>query len=154
MKSFKFTLQAVRAVRERAEQSALREYVATLRVLEEAKNRSEAVEEEIAQAWKTLQGDSPSMEMARLQDSCEVLQERRRESASDLEAARQKAKRAFTRYLAAHQACVTVEQCCRNQKRRPEHGRVRRKEKAIDRLAQRSLSLASLICRSRGTLWN
>jgi flagellar export protein FliJ len=158
MKPFKFTLQAVRTVREREEQSALREYVATLRALEEAKRRYEAVEEQILMAWddfrQALQTDSSSVEITRVQDDCEMLQERRRELESALQAARQKANRAFTRYLAAHQACALVEQCVQNQSHRHEHERPKRQQKGIDDLAQRSLSLANLICRSRGTIWN
>jgi len=158
MKPFKFTLQAVRTVREREEQSALRDYVATLRALEEAKHRYEVVQEQIAAAWddfrQALEADSPSVEITRVQDYCEMLQERRRELESALQAARQKANCAFTRYLAAHQACATVEQSFRNQKPRHQHKRLRHEQKVIDDLAQRSLSLARLICRSRGTIWN
>jgi flagellar export protein FliJ len=83
-----------------------------------------------------------------------MLQERRRELESALQAARQKSNCAFTRYLAAHQACAVVEKCFQNQKHRHEHERLKHEQKVIDDLAQRSLSLANLICRSRGTIWN
>lgn len=158
MKPFKFTLQTVRTVREREEQGALREYVAALRTLEEAKRRYESLDEQILTAWhdfrQALQADSSPIEITRIQDYCDMIEARRRELESALQAARQKANRAFTRYLAAHQACAVVEQCCRSRKHRPAHAELRHPQKVGDDVLRRSLSLAHLICRSRGTIWN
>lgn len=158
MKPFKFTLQAVRAVREREEQGALREYVAALRQLEDTKRNLEAIDRQLADGWDELRrsmGQSASMrEVSRLQDYCDMVLQRKRELESVLQSMRQKANRSFARYLAAHQACAVVERCYENQKGRYHRQRVKYEQKTLDDVAQRSLSLATLINQSRGTIWN
>ena len=158
MKPFKFTLQAVRTVREREEQAALREYVAALRQLDEAKRAVEAADRQLTEGWdelrRALRGTASMPEVTRLQDYCDLVLQRKREREAVLHTARQKANRAFTRYLAAHQACAVVERCYETQKDRHHRDGVKHDQKQLDDIAQRSLSLAALINRSRGTLWN
>lgn len=158
MKPFKFTLQAVRAVREREEHGALREYVAALRQLEDTKRTIDAIDRQLVAGWDELRramGQSAQMrDVTRLQDYCDMVLERKREMESVLQTMRQKANRAFARYLAAHQACAVVERCYENQKGRYHHQRVKHEQKSLDDIAQRSMSLATLINRSRGTIWN
>jgi flagellar export protein FliJ len=158
MKPFKFTLEAVRTVREREEQHALHDYVATLRALAEAKQRVEAINDEISRVWselrQSLQAGSRAAELARIQDYGEMLIRRKRTLDDELKAARVKANRSFTRYLAAHQACTVVEKCYENQHGQHDRDRRKHEQKTLDDLAQRSLTLASLVMRSRGTIWN
>jgi flagellar export protein FliJ len=158
MKPFKFTLEAVRTVREREEQRALHDYVATLRALEEARRRVEVVDEEMGRAWgefrQSILGSCSAAEIARIGDYCEMLARRKRDLEASVQAARVLANRAFTRYLAAHQACTVVEKCYENQRDRHHRDRRKHEQKTLDDLAQRSLTLASLVMRSRGTIWN
>jgi flagellar export protein FliJ len=159
MKPFKFTLQAVRTVREREEHHALHEYVGALRALEEVKGLVETVEQEIGATWAALRqaiqsGSASAGEITRLQAFCQALVQRRTDLETALKAARAKANRAFAVYLAAHQACAMVEQCCVRQKRRHQADRRRHEQKTLDDIAQRSLSLACLVMRTRGTIWN
>lgn len=158
MKPFRFTLQAVRTVREREAQQALHEYVALLRALEDAKSRLRAAEEDLADGWdefrRAAQANASAAELTRVQDWCELLLQRRREADAALKTARFKAHKALARYLAAHQACAVVEKGYARQ--RQAHERLRRKheQKLTDDLAQRTFVLATLLRRSRRTVWN
>ena len=159
MKPFKFTLHAARTVREREEQCALHEYVAALRKLDEAKRHVEDLGQELGAAWEEIRrtvtgGGAHAAEIIRVQDYCDMLLQRKRQLRGVLKAARAKANRAFARYLAAHVACAAVEMCHERQKRHHDHDRIKHEQKAVDDLAQRSLTLVNLVMRSRGTLWN
>jgi flagellar export protein FliJ len=158
MKPFKFTLEAVRTVREREEQRALHDYVATLRALDAARRRAEALDEEIGRTWaefrQSVLDECSAATIARIQDYCAMLARRRQELDEELKACRARATRAFTRYLAAHQACTVVEKCYEHQRGRHHRERRKHEQKSLDDLAQRSLTLANLVLRSRGTIWN
>lgn len=158
MKPFKFTLQAVLTLRERAEQQALHEYSKALRALDVARRRVETAQEELAAVWRQLQEalDRPCRadELRRLQDFCDAVVQRKKDLDIALALARNRADRAFAKYLVAHQARALVEQHFENQKSRHDRERRKHEQKLLDDLARRTPVAKSPLAPEHENLWN
>jgi flagellar export protein FliJ len=156
MKNFKFSLQALRILRERQEQNALQEYGNTLRQLEAAQAKAEALQTELEGAWTQLQqaykGSTSARHLAQLQEWCSTLRTQKQQSEYNLKVAHQHSQEAFTRLVAARQARSVVEKCYERQKQQHEL-QVRKHQTKIqdDRAAHHSSSLLMLNCKP---LWN
>jgi flagellar biosynthesis chaperone FliJ len=159
MKPFKFTLQAVQTVRRRDEQRALDAYLVALRQLEAAKNRVQELDRQLEAAWAAfraavLDPAAAAADLARLHEYCDRLLRQRREADGALKAARAGATRTFARYLAAHLACLAVQECYVRQHRAYRRQTQRLEQKALDDLAQRSRRLIQALRQGQGTFWN
>src|SRR5579883_1022482 len=92
MKSFRFSLQPIRALKEQAEQTARERYAATLRACEEAAARVQSASVELTECWTglcdKLAAGVESGELLRARAWCNVLELRVKERAAALEIAR------------------------------------------------------------------
>jgi flagellar export protein FliJ len=158
MKSFQFSLQAVRTVREREEQQSLQHYVKALRAVDEARRQAEAVAAELAGVWLHLQeavsGGSTAFEVQRLHDHCDAVLLRKRDRDLALQAARDAASGAFARYLAAHQARTAVEKLFVRQRASWERTRRAQAQKMIDEIAARGLGVILSLPPAEVAQWN
>src|SRR5712691_87692 len=130
MKTFRFSLQALRLLRERQEQLVLQDYGKALQLWEQAHDQVDALQQQFQiaclEAQQKLIDGCCGSELAQLQAYCQALELRRRESELAARMARNKVSLAFTRLIAARQARAVVDKCFDKQKRRHDHERRRR----------------------------
>jgi flagellar export protein FliJ len=141
MKAFRFTLEAVRIVRQRQEQETMEHYAQALLVRQQATARLEEIQQELGAAWQELR--------ARLAGGCsagvanqahtyrQTLEKRREECAAALGVAERRVNAALQAMLAARRQREVVDKCLEKQKAR--HGREmsRLEQKVMDDLAGR-----------------
>ena len=146
MKPFRFTLQAVRTLRERQEREALEHYGQTLIERLRAVERLETAEHELAQArfeWQQLaSAGAVAADLTRLQAGCATLAARRDECAGAVATAERMMNRALHTFRTARQACETVDNLFENQ--RAAHARAvnQAEQKNLDDLVRRPFAPA------------
>ncbi|HTD66933.1 MAG TPA: flagellar export protein FliJ [Candidatus Limnocylindria bacterium] len=88
MKQFRFTLSAVRELRQAEEQDAQKVFAAAVRACEETAARLAMLENDLQNAWQLLRGGflqaTRADQMARARSWCSVLDERREQLAGEL----------------------------------------------------------------------
>ena len=158
MKLFRFSLQALRLLRERQEQLALRDYGQALQLWEQARDRVEAIQQQFQivclEAQRTLMHGCSGSELTQLQAYCQSLEQRRREREQAARRERDKASLAFSRLIAARQARAVVDKCFDKQKRRHDHERQRHEQSILDDMMNHRAVLAQLFQESPEALWN
>jgi flagellar export protein FliJ len=92
MKPFRFSLQSLRVLREQKEQLAQQRFADALHVCEEAAFQLHLASEELAAGWTSLCEELstgvPATKMMRTRAWCNVLEQRQKERAATLQAAR------------------------------------------------------------------
>lgn len=92
MKSFRFSLQSVRVIRERKEQVAQKAYADALRSHEAAVNQLQRASDALAQAWEVscrqLSSGANAAELRRSRAWCNTLENQQKERAADLQQAK------------------------------------------------------------------
>lgn len=158
MKTFKSSLQALRTLRERQEQEALHAYGQALQVQEKARSKLDAVQVELMECWLELnhrvEDGAEALELNRIETHTQAVDRRRRACEHALTVARNQARLAFTRLLAARQARTVVDKVIAAQKRRYQRHRARQEQKELDELASRRNTLFTLLHLTREPLWN
>jgi len=158
MKTFKFTLETLRTLRETREQQAFQDYSQALLTLEQATTRLESARAELEQAWihfeKQLAANCPATELVRIQNSCQVVRRRIKECERNVLHARLKAHEPFLRLLAARQDSAVLDKCREKQKRRHEREQRKKEQQMLDELAGRRNALTALLQLNRDTIWN
>jgi flagellar export protein FliJ len=148
MKSFKYSLQAVRTLREQQEQAALQNYGRALRAAEQATEKLIAVKEEQDAAWAELQNlfaePSTVEELARVQAYSHAVELRRLECERHVEAAHRIVRECFQKLVAARQAAAVLNKHFENQKRQHQRQLRRHEQKILDDLAGRQNLLRAL----------
>jgi len=141
MKSFRFTLEALRVVRQRHEQKAMEKYAQTLIGKRTALDALEAVEHELARSWnewreKMARGctAADAMQAQVYQRSLKLRQE---ECARTLETAERRVNAAMQAMLIARQQREIVDKYCEHQKARYKREEARNEQKFMDDLAGR-----------------
>lgn len=158
MKAFQSSLSALRTLRERQEQEALHAYGQTLHAQEQARARLDQARHELTQCWlglhRLLAEGGLAGELDRLQAYTQTLEQRRLDCERALLKARQVARRAFTRLLAARQARTVVDRLLEAQRRRYRRKQQRDEQKQLDELASRRNTLFTLLQMTREPQWN
>ena len=158
MKSFKFSLQALRTLRQRQEQVALVEYTQTLLARERALNQLEAVRQELAQAWsefhQKLTTHGPAIQLAQMEAYCESVSRRTLECEHAEKVARNVVHLAFTKLVAARQSREVIEKFHDAQKRHYQRGARKQEQKAVDDLAKQRARVSLLLDLNHASVWN
>jgi flagellar export protein FliJ len=141
MKPFRFTLEAVRIVRQRHEQLAMEEYAQALFSSRQAEDQLEAVRRELdagcEELRKLLAKSCPVSKAAQTQQYLKSVEKRLNECARALEQAKLRADAALDAMLAARQQREIVDKFFARQKTRHEREELREEQKLLDELAGR-----------------
>jgi flagellar export protein FliJ len=141
MKAFKFTLEAVRALRQRQEQKALEQYAQMLSARQQAIARLETVNQELNAVWRELRGKfehgCAAAEAAQANDFQQSLIRRRDECAVALGTAERRVNAALQQMLAARQQREMVDKFFEKQKSAHQRDQLRNEQKLLDDLAGR-----------------
>ncbi len=141
MKRFQFTLEAVRIVRQRNEQTALERYAHALLTRRQAMDRLDAVQREINAGWQELRAmlaaSCPASRAAQAHVYHQSLEKRRTDCAAELGLAERRVNLAFQAMLHARQQREIVDKCFEKQKARHLRDQAHKEQKFIDDLAGR-----------------
>jgi flagellar export protein FliJ len=139
MKSFRFTLEAVRVVRQRQEQNAMENYARTLLARQQAMERLDAVQQQMHAGWQEfrdlLARGCAAGTAARLQLCLRALERRREDHVAALGLAERHVNAAMTAMLAARQQREIVDRCFEKQKTSHQREQLRGEQKFLDDLA-------------------
>jgi flagellar export protein FliJ len=150
MKAFRFTLEAVRTLRQRRENEALEQYAQALGARQQVLDLLESIDEKISQSRTAIR--------ALLADGCDaseathayaahgVLEKRRDECVTALGHAERRVNAASQVMLLARQQREIVDIFCEKQKARHQKLELREEQKLLDEFASRrvtSIQLAS-----------
>jgi flagellar export protein FliJ len=144
MKSFRFTLEAVRTLRRRQEQIALEQYAQTLLARQQASDRLQAVERELNAGWREMREllarGCSAARTSQTHDYHRSLDERRKECARVLGSAELRVNAAFQAVLSARQQREIVDKCFEKQKATHQRGRLMEEQKLLDELSGRRVA--------------
>jgi flagellar export protein FliJ len=158
MKRFQFTLQALRTLRERQEQLALRTYGNALQVWEQARAKVAALQQDLEAAWGEIQqrarGNCAALELDRMRAYCQSVEQRRQPLDHAAKVAQSKASQTFTKFLAARQARAVVDKFFENQKRSHDRQRRRYEQHALDDMVNHQEALLALTAMKGEALWS
>jgi flagellar protein FliJ len=147
MKSFRFTLEAVRILRQRQEQEAMENCARALVARQQAADLLEAIDQRIGredeQTRRLLARGCPAAEAAQAQDHHAWLAKKRRESVAALEQAERRLQAASQAMLVARQQREMVDVF--REKQQAVHQRLewREEQKILDEFAMRRVSALS-----------
>jgi flagellar export protein FliJ len=141
MKAFRFTLEAVRIVRQRHEQETMEHYAQALLVRQQATARLEEIQQELSAAWQDLRtrlaGGCSAGEAHQAQTYRQTLEKRREDCVTALGAAERRVNAALQAMLAARRQREVVDKFLEKQKARFGREMSRLEQKAMDDLAGR-----------------
>ena len=144
MKAFRFTLEAVRTIRQRQENETLEFYARALLSREHAQASLEAIqrriEEDFARMRQLLAGGCPAAQAAQAQNFHRSLQKMREEAATALEKAQSRVKAASQAMLTARQQREVVDIYCEKQQAVHQRGLMREEQKTLDEFARRRVT--------------
>ena len=144
MKSFHFTLEAVRTLRQRQEQDAMEQYGQALLARQQTLDRLDAVQQRLDAGWQDLRGQltrgCSASQAAQAQDYHQSLETRRNECTRALEIAERRVNASLQVMLAARQQREIVGKCFEKQKARHQHAQMREEQKLLDDLAGRRMT--------------
>jgi flagellar export protein FliJ len=155
MKPFRFTLEAVRTLRQRQEQNATERYVQALLTRQQALDLLDGLQRELNEGWQELRvqlakGCSAS-HAAQAHDYHRALAKRRDEASEALGIAERRVNATLQTMLSARQQREIVDKSCEKQKARHLRDQLREEQKRLDDLAGRR-SLSSLCWNPTDTL--
>ena len=141
MKPFRFTLEAVRTLRQRQEQLAMEQYAQVLAARQQVLVRLDAIQAELNESWHLwrlqLAQSCPASQAAQAHDYQRALSQRRDQAISDLGVAERRVQAALQAMLAARQQTEIVDKSFENQKARHSREEFRHEQKIMDDLAGR-----------------
>ena len=150
MKTFQFSLQSVRVLRERKEQVAQKNYADALRAQEAAADKLQRANDALAAAWQAscqqLARGAHAAELRRAQAWCHALEERQKVCAAELQQARYALEAASRELMAAareRQAMDSLHDKCR---RAYDRDAQRAEQKRLDEMG---LQMAAAVGRFR-----
>jgi flagellar export protein FliJ len=147
MKKFRFTLEAVRTLRQRQEQTALEQYAGALRARQKALDALRDTERECEAAWmlrreRTASG-APAAHVAQVQDYCTALESLKKQCAEAVVMAQRVMDHMLENLCRARRAREAVDQFYEWQRERYDREWQREEQKKMDDLAQRRAPQAS-----------
>jgi flagellar export protein FliJ len=141
MKPFKFTLQAVRILREREEQAALEEYANAVRARQLAFQQVENARFELQEKWTELnlklQNGVTAGELSQLHIFCKALQNKLADAEECLRKAKAHAHLCWKKLMTARQKRETVDKYFKKQLLKYQKECFRDEQKLIDELSIR-----------------
>jgi flagellar export protein FliJ len=141
MKSFHFTLESVRTLRQRHEQEAMDQYARTLLARRQAVDRLEAVQQKLNAGWQELRQllarGCEAASAARMHEYHRSLEKRRDDFITALGVAERRVNVALQAMLAARREREIVDKFFDKQKARHQREQVRVEQKFLDDLAGR-----------------
>jgi flagellar export protein FliJ len=141
MKSFRFTLEAVRTLRQRQEQVAMEQYAQALAFRQQAYDRLEGVQQELNAGFRDLRArlakGCAACEAAQAGEYHKSLARRRDECALALGHAERRVNAAMQNMLATRQQRELVDKYFDKQKSRHQREQFRLEQKMLDDLAGR-----------------
>jgi flagellar export protein FliJ len=141
MKSFRFTLEAVRTLRQRQEQVAMEQYAQALAFRQQAYDRLETVQQELNAGFRDLRArlakGCAASEAAQAGDYHKSLARRRDEFTLALGTAERRVNAALQTMLATRQQRELVDKYFDKQKSRHQRDQARSEQKIMDDLAGR-----------------
>ena len=141
MKPFRFTLEAVRTLRQRQEQLAMEQYAQLLAARQQILLRLDTIQMELQDCWRQLgrqlAQSCPASQAAQAHDYQRLLAQRRDEAIEALGAAERRVHAALQVMLAARQQREIVDKSCDKQKAHHLRHQSRREQKLMDDLAGR-----------------
>lgn len=158
MKPFRFSLEAVRVLRRRQEQSALEEYGRMVWKRQQAALALQAAEHKLESTWllsrQALNDGSSACHVSQLRDYCHTLEINVQTCRRELNAAESGVATAWQRLLIARQELEAVEKL--HEQRRAEHDRElqREEQKLLDEMALRTRAAAVAWEPAAETVWN
>jgi flagellar export protein FliJ len=142
VKAFKFSLQPLRTLRERQEQTVLHEYASTVAARQRALDQLADAEQAREQAWATLtkQGaeGATARELAQLQAYGAAQERACQRRGQELRSAAELMRVAFDRLVAARKATAVVDRYFELQRRAFLRRRRLHEQQLLDELSQRS----------------
>lgn len=158
MKKFRFTLQAVRTLRQRQEQVALEQYAQALLAHRQTLEKLEAVQHELQMLWtqwqEKLAAGLPAVQLAQLQAYVYTVQERQREGEKAVAASLRRVNHQSKELLRARQQREVVDRYFEQRKQRYDRELEAAEQKLLDELAgQSGLAQTLLNCQPHNA-WN
>jgi len=141
MKPFRFTLEAVRTVRQRQENSALEQYAHALALRQQVLARLEAVQQELGDCWHQLRaqmaGGCQASAATQAHDYQRSLVQRREECRLAVGTAERRVNAALQTMLATRRQRELVDKFFEQQRSRHQRDQARAEQKMLDDLAVR-----------------
>jgi flagellar export protein FliJ len=148
MKPFHFSLQAVRTLRPRQEQMALERFTAAVQNHEKAVDRLNSVTQQLYAGWGELKARQTQgvivLQIAQIQSYCDSVMARKKESEIYVKASHRAVDVAWQNLLTAKQQLDVVVKHYENQRRQYERELDREEQKALDDMANRRATQATL----------
>ena len=145
MKRFVFTLEAVRTVRQQAEQRASLHYARTQRRHQEELDRLQRAEAEARAAWQEarsrLENPIAALDLERLSRYARLVEQRRKACAEAVATSQRTLDEAAQKWLEARRQCELVETYYRKQRADYDRALLVEEQKLLDEVASRSGSL-------------
>ncbi|MEO8427912.1 MAG: flagellar FliJ family protein [Verrucomicrobiota bacterium] len=158
MKPFRFSLQAVRTLRQRQEQMALERFSAAVQIREKSVDRLNSVTQQLNAGWSELKARLPqgatAFQIAQIRAYCDSVTARKKECEVYVNAAHRAVNVAWKNLLSAKQQLEVVVKYYENQKRRFGRELDREEQKTLDDMANRRGTKASIGMASVETTWN
>jgi flagellar protein FliJ len=158
MKAFRFSLQALKTLRQQQENVALEQYAAAMRARQQAEDRLLLAQQEQQQAWAQWQNQlntgCPAGELVASQDYARLLEIRRQECQAALHTAQESLRLAWERLLLARQKREAVDKFYARQRERYARECQRQEQKALDEMAHRGSSPEATAKLTPDFFWN
>jgi flagellar export protein FliJ len=141
MKPFRFSLEAVRIVRQRLEQTTLEQYAQALQSQQRARTQLQMAEQELEAGWSQsrnqLEAGAPAAQLAQTQAYCRFLELRVRECQKVLETAQNSVHLHWQKLIVARQQREVVDRYYQKQRLRYQREFQRQEQKVLDDMANR-----------------
>jgi flagellar export protein FliJ len=141
MKAFRFTLEAVRTVRQRHEQEAMEQYAQALLARQRALSRLEEIQRQLNVAWQEIRtrfsAGCTAAQAVQVHGYRQTLEKRREECAAALGEAERRVNAALQVMLAARREREIADKFFEKQKSRHTREHLRLEQKMLDDLAAR-----------------
>lgn len=141
MKSFRFTLEALRTLRQRQEQKAMERYAKMLLARRQTFDALDAAHRELSACWQEwrekMAAGCTAADGTKAQEAQRVLSQRRDECAHALQTAERRVNAALQAMLLARRQREIVDKYCEQQKARHRRELARGDQKFLDDIAGR-----------------
>jgi flagellar export protein FliJ len=149
MKAFRFSLEAVRTLRQRQENEALEQYARALLARQQVLDTLDSLNEQITRHWaelrRLLSAACGGAQAAQAHSYHHLLEQRRDECVAALGQAERRVNAASHAMLAARQQREMVDVYCAKQQAHHQHLETREEQKTTDEFASRRATSIQLI---------
>jgi len=158
MKTFHFSLHALKTLRQRQEQVALQAYAKALSARQQAATDLQAARQNLQEHWAQWQSQvragCAALELAQSQAYCRVLEERCHDCEAALRAAEEVTRQYWQSLLHARQKREAVDKFYAQQRRRYQRECQREEQKTVDELARHRMNARTRLGLNSDMLWN